>query len=111
MSNVKIIFGLSNRTVLLHGGRVCAQRIWARQMSTCGNNLIESIRTRLVDGRPQNHWKKARLLSRRNLNIDCNAKKGGVGRADCPVRLLWQSCSEAVSNHSFDRQRSIESVG
>jgi hypothetical protein len=35
-----------------------------------------------------NIWEKARLLSRRNLNINCNAQKGEVGRADYLILRL-----------------------
>ena len=39
--------------MLLRPGGVCVQRVWARQMSTFGNNLIERLRTRLIDVRPE----------------------------------------------------------
>ena len=35
----------------------------------------------------------------------------GIGRANYPVRVLCQGAVVAVSNDSFDRQRSIENVG
>jgi hypothetical protein len=36
---------------------------------------------------------------------------GVNGRAKCHLRLLCQGAVMGVSNHSFDRQGSIESVG
>jgi hypothetical protein len=38
-------------------------------MSTFGNDLIERLRTSLVDVQPQNHWEKGSIALAKNLSI------------------------------------------
>jgi hypothetical protein len=84
ISDVIILLGLSNRTVLQRLGRVCVQRIRARQMSTFGNNLIDRLRTRLIDVQPEDQLGDGSITHPKNLNI--TAKQNGAnGRSDCPV--------------------------
>jgi hypothetical protein len=63
-------------TVLQRPGGVCLQRIWAKQMSTFGNNLIERLTTALVHVRPQNQLGEGSIALAKNLNINGNAKTG-----------------------------------
>ena len=58
ISDLKIRAGLSNRQCCSAPGGVCVQRIWARITSTFGSNLIERLRTRLVDVQTQNQFRE-----------------------------------------------------
>jgi hypothetical protein len=45
-------------------------------MSTLGNNLIERLRTRLVDVQPEDQLGDGSIALAKNLNIKGNAKTG-----------------------------------
>jgi len=68
-------------------GGVCVQRIWTKQMSRFGNNLIERLRTRLIDVQPQNQLGEVSIALAKNLNSNRNPN-ATTGRADCPVSFL-----------------------
>ena len=61
---------------MLRPGGVCAQRIWARQMSTFGNNLIERLTTALVHVQPQNQLGKGSIALAKNLISTATRKRG-----------------------------------
>ena len=48
-------------------GGVCVQRIWTKQMSTFGNNLIERLTTALVHVRLQNQLGEGSIALAKNL--------------------------------------------
>ena len=50
-------------------------------MSTFGNNLIERLRTRLVDVQPQNQLGEGSIALAKNLSIG-ERENGAIGRAD-----------------------------
>jgi hypothetical protein len=68
--------GLSNRNCCCAQGGVCVQRVWARKMSTFGNNLIEPLRTRSVDVQPQNQLGERSIAPAKNLSIGETRKRG-----------------------------------
>ena len=74
--------------MLLRTVRVRAQRMWARKMSTFGNNLIERLRTRLVDVQPQNQLGEGAIALGEEFEYQRQCEYGTNGRADCDLPLL-----------------------
>jgi hypothetical protein len=64
----------------------------------------------LVDVEPQNRGKRLDCAREEFDLSTAMRKRGRTDEQIVPVRLLRQAVM-GVSNHSFDRQRSIESVG
>jgi len=79
-------------------------------MSTFRNNLIERLRTRLVDVDLKTNWEKVSIALAKKFEFRRTRKYGANGRADCPVRVLCQGAAMAVTNHSLGRWGSIKSV-
>jgi hypothetical protein len=71
-------------------------------MSTFGNNLIERLRTRLIDVRSEDQLGQGSIALAKNLSIG-ETRKPGIGRADCPVPLLCRLQPQvAHDGDSFD---------
>jgi hypothetical protein len=63
------------------------------------NNLIERLRTRLVDVQPPNKFRERSVVLEQNLASKGNAKRAN-GRADCPVRLLFAGSTLNCKRHA-----------
>src|SRR5271166_4603850 len=84
--------------MLLRPGRVCVQRIWAREMSTFGNNLIERGRAE-----PQPKMSLSSDIARGNTE----RLAGRKGSANLPTRYSlasWLYCSNNRSQFMKPRR-------
>jgi hypothetical protein len=81
-------------------------------MSKFGNNLIERLRTGLVDVQSQNQLGEGSIALAKNLNINANVKKRGERKSrlsgTCSVPVV---ASVAHDGDSFDGFRAPEKTG
>jgi hypothetical protein len=71
-------------------------------MSTLGNDLIERLRTRLLGVQPENQLREGAIVLGEGFEYQRECENGGIGRADCPLRLLCrQDGQSAIDGDSF----------
>jgi hypothetical protein len=109
ISNGKIHIALSNRQCCSVREEFVPRGSGPGQMSTFGKNLIERLRPGWLMLNLKTKWETARSRPE-EFEYTAMRKRGErTSRLSCASSL--PGAVMAVSNHSFDRQRSIESVG